>query len=117
MGKSKRDDFIDDDEEEEEELDEEEESDNDDGGAKPKKISEKKAAAAAAGGKKQKTPASKKVKTEPGVAVAAAESDSMDGFKPDGYNADGEAFFQLDAKKRCTVRKWKDMILIDIREL
>ncbi len=32
-------------------------------------------------------------------------------------NGDGEAYFDFSKNKRCTVRKWKDMVLVDIREV
>ena len=32
-------------------------------------------------------------------------------------NDDGEAYFELNKNKRCTVRKWKRTILVDIREV
>ena len=32
-------------------------------------------------------------------------------------NADGEAYFELGTKKRCTVRKWNNNVLVDIREV
>ncbi|EED92122.1 predicted protein [Thalassiosira pseudonana CCMP1335] len=31
-------------------------------------------------------------------------------------NADGEAYFDITKNKRCTVRKWKKAVLVDIRE-
>ena len=32
-------------------------------------------------------------------------------------NADGEAYVELGTKKRCTVRKWNNNVLVDIREV
>ena len=43
-----------------------------------------------------------------------AESETDSAIK---RNADGEAYFELGPKKRCTVRKWNNNVLVDIREV
>jgi len=32
-------------------------------------------------------------------------------------NDDGEAILELSTKRRCTIRKWKSSIMVDIREV
>ena len=49
-------------------------------------------------------------------ATAAKRSKTVK-ENPQQRTDDGEAFFDLSTKRRCTVRKWKEHVLIDIREV
>ncbi len=71
-------------------------------------------------------PESKKAKKS--TARVKKEEDEEDGDDDDEdeaaesessvkRNADGEAYFELGTKKRCTVRKWNNNVLVDIREV
>lgn len=71
-------------------------------------------------------PESKKAKKS--TARVKKEEDEEDGDDDDEEeaaesessvkrNADGEAYFELGTKKRCTVRKWNNNVLVDIREV
>lgn len=65
-----------------------------------------------------KEPALKKVKTaidDPASSSNSALSNQGDIIEPE-TNDQGEDFFDLTAKKRFTVRKWKGKVLLDIRE-
>lgn len=64
---------------------------------------------------KVKEPKSKKVKTE--NDDDDGEDDGAPKKKEVERNEDGEPLFMLSGKRRCTVRKWKDNVLIDIREV
>mmetsp|Transcript_7694 Transcript_7694/g.16432 ORF Transcript_7694/g.16432 Transcript_7694/m.16432 type:complete len:168 (-) Transcript_7694:230-733(-) len=63
-------------------------------------------------------PKPKKAKTK-----KASEDEEDDGAEGENgkadkvqRNEDGEAYFDFSKNKRCTVRKWRDMVLVDIRE-
>ncbi|KAI8053957.1 transcriptional Coactivator p15-domain-containing protein [Syncephalis plumigaleata] len=51
------------------------------------------------------------------VSDATDDDDSTES-KPTSFlkNAEGDPYFRLGAKKRLTIRKWKQMVLIDFRE-
>jgi hypothetical protein len=69
-------------------------------------------------------PALKKLKVVKNESEAADRSDTTDTAAEEIHedavkhetNEQGEEFFDLTAKKRFTVRKWKGKVLLDIRE-
>lgn len=58
----------------------------------------------------EEEPKAKRAKTE--------EEEEEDGGATEPLkNDDDDAYFELSAKKRCTVRQWKGMVMIDVREV
>lgn len=62
-------------------------------------------------------PKPKKLKTEEGENPAAKAEDESAPESVVQRTEDGDALFELSAKRRCTVRKWKNNVLVDIREV
>ena len=60
-------------------------------------------------------PAPKKLKKEEDDEQVKAEDSTKS--TPAQRNEEGDAVFELSAKRRCTVREWKGNVLVDIREV